>query len=704
VRTVQFIFGIHNHQPYGNLGFVFEEAYNKSYRPFLEVLERHSHIKMSVHFTGPLLEWIGNHDPDYFPRWRRLVGEGRVEVLGGAMYEPILTSIPAADQEGQILHQTEETIRLFGVEPRGMWLAERVWEPHLASVLANAGMEYTVLDDTHFLQAGLRETDLRGYFLTEDQGQPLALFPISKPLRYAIPFHDVEESIGYLRSVATESGDVGIVMADDGEKFGVWPNTYEHVYQKGWLEEFFTALERESDWIRLRTFSEYLSGHPPRGRIYVPTTSYHEMGEWSLPASAARTFSELGGVIQAGPKADEYRPFIRGGFWRNFLVKYPEVNAFHKKMLYVSAKLEESSRVPAEGRLALWRAQTNCPYWHGVFGGAYLTFLRFAIYRNLILAERSLEPGKYTWLEIETLDIDFDGHEEVIAESNTLNAYFKPAVSGMLYELDFRPSAVNLLDSFTRRYEPYHDPIRERAAKVAQTSGEKIGTIHDELGVKEEGLEKWLIYDEYERRSLIDHFLPVGATIEEFASGKCLELGDFLGAAYEFSKYRDRVTLRRQGSIRNPDGQVTPVELRKVVRIVPKEAVLEVEIQVTNHGERGVVCRYGSEWCVGLTSGDAADRYALVDDQPAGPLRRQVEHPLARRVALRDHWADVEIEWDFDGREVCVWRHPIETVSRSEAGYERVYQSTCLLPLWDLYLDAGKSRKVTYTVTVRTLS
>jgi alpha-amylase len=704
VRTVQFIFGIHNHQPYGNLGFVLEDAYAKCYRPFLDVLERHPGIRMSMHFTGPLLEWIDQHDPGYFPRWRKLVGEGRVEVLGGAMYEPILSSIPADDQEGQILHQTEETLRLFGVEPRGMWLAERVWEPNLASVLANAGMEYTILDDTHFLQAGLTESDLRGYFLTEDQGQPLALFPISKPLRYAIPFHDVEESIDYLRSVATEAGDVGIVMADDGEKFGVWPSTHEHVYEDGWLEEFFGALERESDWLKLRTFSEYLSANPPRSRIYVPTTSYHEMGEWSLPAAASRRFKELGEKLLTGPQADEYGPFIRGGFWRNFLVKYPEINAFHKKMLYVSKKLEEASRVPIEARLALWRAQTNCPYWHGVFGGAYLTFLRFSVYRNLILAERYLEPGKYTWLEIESHDLDRDGHEEVIAESNTLSAYFKPSISGMLYELDYRPSAVNLLDSFTRRYEPYHDPIRERAAKGAPADDDKVKTIHDELGVKEEGLEKWLIYDSYERRSLIDHFLPVSATLAEFAGGKGIELGDFPGTPYEFSKYRDRVTLRRQGSVRLRGGQTAPIELRKAVRIVPKEAVLEVEIQVTNHGQRDVVCRYGSEWCVGLTSGDATDRYALVDDAPAGPLRRQVEHPRARRVALRDHWADVEIEWDFDGREVCVWRHPIETVSRSEAGYERVYQSTCVLPLWDLDLPAGKSRKVSYTVTVSTLS
>jgi predicted glycosyl hydrolase (DUF1957 family) len=36
-----------------------------------------------------------------------------------------------------------------------MWLAERVWEPHLAKPIAEAGVEYVILDDNHFKAAGL---------------------------------------------------------------------------------------------------------------------------------------------------------------------------------------------------------------------------------------------------------------------------------------------------------------------------------------------------------------------------------------------------------------------------------------------------------------------------------------------------------------------------------------------------------------------
>ena len=49
---------IHNHQPVGNFGWVFAEVYDRAYRPMLEALERHPGVRLSLHYTGPLLEWL----------------------------------------------------------------------------------------------------------------------------------------------------------------------------------------------------------------------------------------------------------------------------------------------------------------------------------------------------------------------------------------------------------------------------------------------------------------------------------------------------------------------------------------------------------------------------------------------------------------------------------------------------------------------
>src|SRR5690606_38512572 len=111
-----------------------------------------------------------------------------VELLGGAFYEPILPVIPEEDRVGQILLMSNWLERRFGVRPRGMWLAERVWEPTLPTTMARAGIEYTVLDDSHFAAVGVRPEGALGYFLTEDQGNAVAVFPINEAVRHRIPY------------------------------------------------------------------------------------------------------------------------------------------------------------------------------------------------------------------------------------------------------------------------------------------------------------------------------------------------------------------------------------------------------------------------------------------------------------------------------------------------------------------------------------
>ena len=147
--------------------------------------------------------------------------EGRVEILGGAFYEPILSMLPRRDRIGKIRSYTRWLEARLGARVRGMWIPERVWEPSFVSDVAAAGIEYTILDDFHFKNAGLRDDQLHGYYVTEDEGSLLKVFPGSEPLRYRIPFRPVEEVIDYLREHATESGEnVGMICAQLATRHG----------------------------------------------------------------------------------------------------------------------------------------------------------------------------------------------------------------------------------------------------------------------------------------------------------------------------------------------------------------------------------------------------------------------------------------------------------------------------------------------------
>ena len=158
--------------------------------------------------------------------------------------------IPPRDRVGQIRRYTQWLESRLDATVHGMWVPERVWEQSLTSDLVEAGIKYTVLDDFHFKNAGLSTDQLHGYYLTEDDGRVLSVFPGSERLRYLIPFAAPHETIEYLRDIADRFSNAVVVFGDDGEKFGTWPDTKQHVYEEGWLRRFFDALTANRDWLQ----------------------------------------------------------------------------------------------------------------------------------------------------------------------------------------------------------------------------------------------------------------------------------------------------------------------------------------------------------------------------------------------------------------------------------------------------------------------
>ena len=69
--TIRFCLVLHNHQPIGNFDSVFEQAYQDSYLPFLNVFEQYpDDLRISLHTSGPLMEWLDEHHPNTWTAWR----------------------------------------------------------------------------------------------------------------------------------------------------------------------------------------------------------------------------------------------------------------------------------------------------------------------------------------------------------------------------------------------------------------------------------------------------------------------------------------------------------------------------------------------------------------------------------------------------------------------------------------------------------
>lgn len=693
---LRFIFALHNHQPVGNFGHVFENAYRDSYRPFLELIDEYPEIPLTLHTSGPLMEWFVEHKPEYIDRLQSMVRRGQVEIMGGVFYEPILPMIPPCDRVGQIASYKTYLENLFQTRVRGMWVPERVWEQNLVSDIAEAGVEYTVLDDLHFRQAGVEDGRMFGYHLSEDNGRLLRIFAAAEPLRYLIPYRDPNETLAYFGELVSRHPNVVVVFADDGEKFGVWPEMFRHCYEHGWLRRFFDALRANRHWIEICTFSQALDATQPAGRIFLPDASYREMTEWALPLARLEDYRGLVGELQHDHRWGRIQRFLRAGNWRNFKVRYPETQEMYARMLQISRRIQESTHVDAgrltQARQELYRAQCNCPWWHGTFGGIYLPHLRSAVYEHLIAAEEILleaTPRPANWIDGETADFNLDGTPEVCLQNGRLAAFFHPASGGSLYELDLRSIRLNVLATLARRPEAYHDAIRHHHGQVW----------------KQGGLDHMLQYDDYLRKSLIDHFYEPGVTLEQLATRQERELGDFVTGNYQYRLDRYNGELRL---IMWRDGRVAEqnVRITKEIRLNGDSDNLEVWYILENCPQDPALYFAVEFNFAGLAAG-AEDRYFYhADQERAGQLQTSQDLACAQRIGLVDEWRGLDISLSLS-RRGCIRAFPIQTVSQSEGGFELVHQSTVVMPQWSVHADERGRWEVTLNLrldTARALS
>jgi len=700
-NPIRLILALHNHQPIGNFDRVFERAYEDSYRPFLDVFTRYESLKIALHVSGSLMQWLDARQGGYVDQLGGLVGAGRIELIGGAFYEPILPMIPRRDRVGQIRTYTRWLEDRLGAKVRRMWVPERVWEQSMAGDIASADIEYTILDDFHFKCAGLTDFELLGHLTTEDEGEVLSVFPGSERLRYLIPFGSPEQTIEYLAHLSEQRPGAIVVFGDDGEKFGTWPDTNKHVYDDGWLVRFFDALAANQDWLKVTTPSEAIDNVPPVGKVYLPDCSYREMTEWALPPAQLAEYEQIAHEMEPDARWQVLRRFVRGGFWRNFRVKYPEANEMYSRMMMVSRRLQEALETGNtdplldQARTELYRGQCNCAYWHGAFGGIYLPHLRNAVYRHLIAADGLLDKvdGRgETWVGAVAEDVDFDARPEVQLSNDKLVALIAPSRGGHLVELDVREIKHNLLAGFTRKPEAYH---RKVLAGAHQDNGQ-CASIHDRIVFKHEELDQRVQYDDHPRKSLVDLFYDNDATLEAVASGAAPAMGDFVGGVYETRVRRNpdriQVQLSRQGNVAD-----VPVKITKGVTLDAGSSSLEIAYLLEGLPP-GRPLHFGVEFNFAGMPGGADDRYFLdLDGNRLGQLDTRLDLRDVPGLDLVDEWLGLDVSLRAS-RPTGFWTFPVETVSQSESGFELIHQSVVALPHW--HVEAGPDGRWSVTLTL----
>jgi hypothetical protein len=345
----------------------------------------------------------------------------------------------------------------------------------------------------------------------------------------------------------------------------------------------------------------------------------------------------------------------------------------------------------ANARDLLHRAQCNDAYWHGIFGGLYAPHLRTEISRNLICAEAIADrhtPGGIA-ARVETLDYDGDGVDELLFTAPEYQALVKPSDGGTLAALDFRPTSSTLINSILRRPEPYHSRLRDPNYRPATSTA----SAYEQTKVKESGLERFLQYDRWPRHSFRIFVFDPSRNAADYEALRLQEDEGFAGGPFTVdSSSSQDAELVRHGVMAWPADDSrsgTEVTITKHLSVGPAprgcEAACELKVKFGSAIAKPIAI--GLESVVNLLAPDAADRFFETPDGPRNlRFSGAVPGPTLR---MEDGWQRVKIALHAPGAHQF-WVAPIETVSESEEGFERVYQGSQILAVW--YPDFAKEK------------
>lgn len=686
MKKLDLILCLHHHQPLGNFRDVLENCYQKCYDPILSAIESHPDIVFNLSYSGPLLEFFLEHHPDYISRLKTLIHAGRVEVLSDGFYEPILAELDEPDRQGQLNLMREWQKEHLGFEPKGVWLAEGVWDPSLAKTFRQVGLHYSILRSARFVQAGLNEGRLRGRYVTEHLGYPFHVFPIDINLMRLIPFGKVEELFGYLIRLANRNGrSQTISFADNAERWGIWPGSYEKVQESGYLERLFVRLAQAKDWLRLITFSQHLDKKTVPERCYLPPGSRWEIGAWSLPDAGRQQFARARRNLKHRHDSNIFLPFFRAGSYAGFRTRYLESHLMEKKGTWLKQQNQETLPKASlqEFKKLLWQSQCNTAYWFGTSGGIYQPYLRAAIWQRLISAEAYLAQNRKGW-EISQFDFDANSRDEIIVTHPKTTYGINPDYGGACFEISLIPSKTNLTSHLNRR-------------------SENLTLINEEIEIAEqpETTSNTIDNDWYQRHCFQDHIVNRHTTAESLASNENFDLGDFIDHPFRVVDHQTdgktaTLTLKRKGGLYR-QGKRQPLLLKKTYQWGEDPSEVTVRYEIENISELPLEAILATEHNLFLPTKNKEDGEIWMDKRSQA-LDDPAFDGFGKEIGIASKSVGVRVSFSLE-QESHLWSYPLFTSISDQTTQDRTRQGNALLTGWPFDILPGKS--ASFQITMR---
>lgn len=290
-------------------------------RRIVDIVNNYS--KMSFNFGPTLLSWLEINKPKTYRQIIEADAESK-KVFGGhgsamaQVYNHIIMPLAnRRDKETQVIWGMKDFEWRFGRKPEGMWLAETAVDLETLEVLAECGIEFTVLaprQAKRYRKFGSSKwvdgIDPKvPYVCNLPSGKKISLFFYDGERSQAVAFkgllQDGKEFANYLIDGFDDRHENQLMhIATDGESYG-----HHHRYGDMALAYCIRYIEN-NDLARVTNYAEYLEINPPEHEVEI-----HDNSSWSCVHGVERWRSNCG--CSSGGHSDwnqEWRGPLRNTF------------------------------------------------------------------------------------------------------------------------------------------------------------------------------------------------------------------------------------------------------------------------------------------------------------------------------------------------------------------------------------------------------
>ncbi|OJF77727.1 MAG: hypothetical protein BKP49_01745 [Treponema sp. CETP13] len=412
----------------GILSSEIEKKYQNYYKNIFSYLYAHTTLNVCIFLPGVILEWFEKKHPEILDVLTELVKRKQIEILGGGYYEPLLPLLLPKDRVGQIEALTTRIRKAIGKRPRGITLAESIWDPSLISSCNSCGIEYAFLDNRLIPRNSYRSVASYSPLIVEDLGRTLTVIPLHQDTKPTVK-QSSEFFFEHLKN-AQNSGNSFVYACFFS------PEEFDELIQTAWLDEFLELTAKNTN-INLSIPSIYLKECQIVNKTFIPAGCMSDAAMWTLEPFVphAKVFSEA------------LRPTVR-----DFLTLYPEAQKLYSRMMNISSMISQCKGDKARRKTAreyLWIAQNYAVYMFTGKGGITDQKLRQYSYSNLLRAEQLVRDASNFVDNTTCFDFDFDGILEYVNRFTTYNAFISRH-GGMITELDIMHNYANYCDVMPR--------------------------------------------------------------------------------------------------------------------------------------------------------------------------------------------------------------------------------------------------------------